>query len=913
MIVLTQQISDGHSYYIEQMFLSQGARRLQSGRGMAFLAGDRISSAMGRSAPRSPALRLYLALNAAALLSAAALMTLLAARAGGFSGPRLILISAAGAFGLAAVAAAFYLRLNPGVDRRILAKIVRAKRPLTIALAPLFLAFWCLTWFPPQYSGDAYYYFIGLYPLILCGLLAAGSALVLMVTTDAGSTTPWWADYLGKRRPALLIALATLAALGLVALIALQFGILRSSEPFWYGAGVPLLAAQVLIATLITALAFRLENWPGTRRLSADLILFILIWVIAAALWAARPVPASYWVTAPRAPNFEYYPFSDLITYDIASQFALIGQGIYNGIFFDRALYMSFLVYLHAIGGQNYQQLMSIQAALFAVFPALLFLLGKQLHSRLAGLMLAALITLRGLTGLDASAWIDTATFKHMLTDFPTAVGVAGFLVLILRWIKAPRDRLSSLIWAGGVLGLTSLLRPHVLLLLAAAALLAIWVYRPEWRRALSASALALLAFLMAVLPWMTLGPTSGSPLGFYGARVADVIAQRYPRLTATPAPIAATPAASLPTAVPATVDENLQPAPPADPGLPFVADHFLHNLVTSALLFPSTPQFLSVRGIVKEGEGFWRPKWDGRLSPLAALTLLFSLALLAFGVGIALQRDRLRGLLPIVVFLLYILANAFARTSGGRYIVPVDWILIAYFCIASAELLQAFRSSVGLGAMDVKVSPTEGRQVARMRSARSGSAATSLAARFLQRASSPLVILLMLLLLGGLIPLAGVLYPRRYARAEPGALLAQLAHYAPQAASLADLRAFQQQENAAVVEGRLLYPLYYRQGEGEPTRYAPYTSRNYPRTVFMLIGPQGTLHVMLPGAPPDLLLDASDVIVLGCRKRVQNYDMIDALVITLPDQQLGLLRSPAAPLDCPVPDPVCDNNGTCL
>ena len=113
-------------------------------------------------------------------------------------------------------------------------------------------------------------------------------------------------------------------------------------------------------------------------------------------------------------------------------------------MFFDRALYMSFLVYLHLIGGQNYQQLMSIQAAIFAVFPAVLYLVGKQLHSRTAGLVLAALITMRGLTSLDASAWIDTANFKHMLTDFPTAIGVAVFLMLVLAWLEAPRQRLSQ-------------------------------------------------------------------------------------------------------------------------------------------------------------------------------------------------------------------------------------------------------------------------------------------------------------------------------------------------------------------------------------------------------------------------------------------------------------------------------------
>ena len=135
----------------------------------------------------------------------------------------------------------------------------------------------------------------------------------------------------------------------------------------------------------------------------------------------------------------------------MASQFALIGQGLFNGMVFDRALYMSFLVYLHLIGGQDYRQLMAIQGAAFAIFPAILYLLGKRLHSRTAGLVLAALTIMRGLTSLDASAWIDTANFKHMLTDFPTAIGVSVFLLLMLRWLQAPRQRLSSLIAAGGL------------------------------------------------------------------------------------------------------------------------------------------------------------------------------------------------------------------------------------------------------------------------------------------------------------------------------------------------------------------------------------------------------------------------------------------------------------------------------
>jgi hypothetical protein len=783
------------------------------------------------------------------------------------------------------------------------------------------VAFWCLVWFPPQYTGKAYYYFIAIYPLFLCGLLASGSALIWL-TVAQGSSTPWWTDYFRKQRPALIGALLVLAACVLVALLAAQFGILKGYEPYWYGAGVPLLAAQILTALAVAVVASRWETWSTRRFLSADTVLFLLIWIVAAAIWAWRPVPASYWVTAPRPPNFQLYPFSDSATYDLASQFALIGQGLFNGVPFDRALYMSFLVYLHLIGGQNYQQLMAIQAAIFAVFPAVLYLIGRNLHSRTAGLTLAALITLRGLTSLDASAWIDTANFKHMLTDFPTAIGVALFVLLMLKWLEAPPKRLSFLMWAGGVLGLTSLLRPHVLLIMAATAVLVLWVYRPRLPRGLGAVALASMAFLMGVLPWLTLGPSSGSLAALYGARVRAVIVQRFPRPTPVPSPApapATSPIPALQTSVPPPAALSTPAAgsaavapvvPQLDPGTPFIVDHFLHSLIASALIFPTSPQLLNVRSVVKAGEEFWRPRWDGSMSPFSAVMLSLSLALAAFGVGVALQRDRLRGFLPIGVLLLYLLADSLARTSGGRYIVPVDWILILYFVIAVSELVQAAAASVAQAGPKGGNAPIAARP--RLDTRTTGTARGPRAPAALRLATHPVAVLLLILLLGALIPLAGVLFHKRYTLADAGPMLDSVSLYAPGSGTVDEIRLFLQQPDALLVEGRLLYPLHYRQGEGEPTRYAPYTARDFPRTVFVHVGPAGLLHVVLPGGRTAALPDASDAIVLGCRVHGLGFNLVQAVAVVLPDQRLGILRNPAVPLECPLPDPVCDDNGNC-
>jgi hypothetical protein len=871
---------------------------------------------MGRTAPHSPALKLCLALNSASLFGAAVLM-ILVARSVGFSGLRLFLLGATIIFGLALAAAAILLHSQPARERRLAWGISGQSQRLGIALAVVFLSFWCITWMPPQYAGDAYYYFIGLYPLILCGLLASGSALALIIIPGGASSTQWLTRYFRDHRQAIRVALLAFAIFASIALLTVQYGILRGNEPFWYGAGVPILAIQILMATVLAVLASGLVRWAGTKRISADVILFAFIWTIAAIVWAARPVPPSYWITPPRPPNYEFYPFSDSLTYDVASQFALIGQGLYNHMFFDRALYMSFLVYLHTVGGQDFQHLMSIQAALFAVFPALLYLFGKQLHSRTAGLILAALAIMRGLTSLDASAWIDTSTFKHMLTDFPAAIGVAGFLFLVLKWMGAPRERVSHLMWACAVLGLTSLLRPHVIILMGGTALLVVWLYRRQWKKSLGAVTLASLAFLVAVIPWMMLGPSSGSPITMYSERIRAVIAQRYPRPMPTPAPLPQeTPVASLPGTPPASaptpaVPPPQQPPAPADLGLPFVADHFLHNLVASALIFPDTTEFLSVRSIVKEGEDFWRPRWSGTMTPLAALLLILNLAWVAFGLGTAVQRDRLRGIVPIAALLLYAVANSLARTSGGRYIVPVDWILVGYFSVATAELIHAFRSFLGYDAAVEPASVSKRSKTGRPAALKQGRLVVVPPGHLWSNASHPLVILLLALLLGALVPMAGVLYPRRYTDAGSAALISRLQENGLQAYGSADqLNAFMQYPDAAVLQGRVLYPLYYRRNQGEPTRYAPYAPRDYPRTVFMLIGPHGMSHVILPGDTPAHLPNVSDAIVLGCWDRTDN--LISALAVVLPARHSVFVRDPSTQASCPLPAPVCDNNGNC-
>ena len=623
--------------------------------------------------------------------------------------------------------------------------------------------------------------------------------------------------------------LACLAASLVLAIFTRLGHILQNNEPFWRGAGVPLIGLQVLAALIFGVLLFQLDIRLRRRPIRLDLILFLLIWAIAAVLWSRQPIGESFWVTGPRAPNQEYYPFSDLETFDLGSQFALIGQGIFNRQFWDRALYMSFLVYLHSVGGQDYQEVMSIQAALFAVLPALLFLLGTKLHSRNAGLIIAVLTIQRGLNSLTAAPYIHSSTFKHMLTDFPTGIGLAAFVLLLLHWLESPNSRRGAVLWAAGILGLTSLLRPHVLAFLPVVLLLVLFVERGRFSSRLLMSGLSLIAFLAATSPWTFLGSGGNSLVTLYSRRIQDVVAQRYPKLFPTPAPLAPRPPES---GMPAyeesagpeeprvaqvpPLQEPVMPAPtepastPLPPGahelpppsasrFPFPVLHYVNNVITSVLIFPNSPAFLTLKDTLRSGEEFWQLRWSGRMSAVAAGMLVVNLAIIGLGVGAGLQRVRWRGLLPLAVFLIYHAINALARTSGGRYLVPVDWILVCYFGLGLAELVRLGHFLV---ALRVSAASTPRRALDAP-----------------QRSAWPvrtLLILPGLFLIGGLIPLAGVLHPLRYPPQTAAAVAASAGSYTSSLGIRSDdVAAFLAHSDAVVLDGRALYPRYYREGVG--------------------------------------------------------------------------------------------------
>ena len=698
-----------------------------------------------------------------------------------------------------------------------------------------------------------------------------------------------------KNKMAVWVGTVVLALFILAGALVVFTGIgVSHPEDYWYASGVPVLGLQIIFSLVLGALFIWLEpRWnvkPSTR---VDGLICLGLWVATAWLWAREPIRPNFFM--PDTAGNLMYPYSDSATFDIASQFALIGQGIFNGQYFDRVLYIAFLNYLHILFGQNTTLMMTAQAVVYAVYPVLVYLLGRELHSRALGVSAGVLILLRGLNSLVSATWIDLASPKMILTDFPAAIGIAFFLLLFLKWFKDP-SRKHLAVWAGAALGFTILLRTNAILLLPILLVYAWVALRPRWKYASIGSLLLVFGMLAATTPWDLRNLQNGTPMFYvYYSRIQLVLRARYGVQGDTYLP-------NIPSAVQVSQTQaglraiaRQRVAEPletkyCDTQPCKIANHFFHNLITSILFLPSSFTFDDLWNIIKLGIPYWRNDWVGAgLGVGAGIFLLLNLAVISLGFGAMWERNRVVSVIPAIVFLVYILSNALALTSGGRYIVPVDWIICVYYMAGLLQIAYWMLRFAGV------VDPFENLPPS---------------ANIESAINAPKIVsaFVMIFMLGSLIPISEMPFERRYQASsveDTLAMLEQKGMFEQANFDREELSAFLAGPRAEMFVGRLLYPRYYFAGEGELDRHYPYVPLDYPRLVFNIIGPfegGGRQHVIIPGNNPKMILHAADVVVVGC-KAEQNLDGLAVFVLS--EAGFVYLRSPQSELKCPLQSPI--------
>jgi hypothetical protein len=753
---------------------------------------------------------------------------------------------------------------------------------------------WIIYFIPPRYFHTLEDYIILTSPLLILGVLISCQTIAFILLEKDGKIAALKQCWLRNKKNLMIWAAVSAIFIMVWAFIAIsRIGLSANNEDYWYEAGVPVLGWQVLLGLLIGLLFTKLETSAvlGKRLfLKGDLLIFMLIWLVGGFLWAQTPVPNGFLNPGPYPPTYETYPYADAARFDLMSQYALIGQGLNNGHPYNRPAYPAFLVFLHVISGQNYEQNMLVQAAIYGVFPALIYLIAKFLLSRSAGVAVSALIIMRGINGIAATNMINLSSQKQMLTEFPVAIGVASILVMCILWIRHPRKLFLPLL-AGGVFGVTFYLRQTIL------GFFPVVLFLPALRRMQTGKmkVVTALIFLLGVLTVMTpyyLKNVAINPENIYPSvikKIVSVVEKRYPKTRKEVPP--KTNLHDSPISPDLAQNEFL----PGDEIVPtgidnenfiLIGTHFLHNIITSVLILPNSFAFENLKASIRAENSFWQASWDGKLNFEQSLILAFNLFLLSLGIVVAVKKQRLVGLLPLIFGACYNFTSALGRTSGGRYIVPSDWIVVLYFIIGSFQACEWLLGMLGLHEKAVDM----------------GAGDIVRSERIEHIYNKVLPVTIGLLLLGTLLILPDFIFPRQFQEITREQLQHTVLKYDLGENKKYLLTLLESDRQTKIWFGKIMYPRYYGAGFGEVLSFFPYATLDYPRLAFYLIGPSDTKNVLLMGPVPVGLKNNSNAIIVGCKEK----DHIDAIVIVLTDNpgQSAHFREPLPGTTCPLPEP---------
>lgn len=684
----------------------------------------------------------------------------------------------------------------------------------------------------------------------------------------------------------LVPSVAALGGLVFVALLMSWTGLgLSPDRTGWDMPGVPLMATQVLLAWLIAAaLMWLFSRSAGKWKLSKlDWAACIALWLLAVVLWLSQPLTPTFFSPRPQPPNAEFYPYSDAATHDLITQNVLIGEGF--GASAEKPLYSFFLAVTHFIVGQSYTNVVAVQVALLALLPVVLYLLANKMHHRFAGFLLALLIILRERNTITLSGQLSVSHSKLLMTDLPTALALAGLCLLVLNWLTADRRLLRWPLWVGAALGGLLLLRSQTAIFLPPLLLIAFWRSGPNWKSRFQYAGILLLGFVLVAVPWMLRNQFVNGQFGLSQSQQGLYLAKQYSLNPEANDP-------GFPPNTPVSEYSSLGFARvvefttqyPAEVAR-FITAHFLHNEVSAFLALPirfdladKIVTFYNLRSywIGQEAKlwsdccglnshisnsPYWN-QWDGAFPPEAVLPLATNLVLLSVGLAAAWRQYRWLGLLPLGMHLIYNFSTALARVSGWRLNLPVDWVLLLYYCIGIAQLtLIAWSYFSG--------------------SKREGPASKSRKVVYGWRSEGMTRLALIVLALGLVIPLTEAAIPPQFARIAKAEAVGAWQSSALASQAPLDIEAFLDQPGAVVLNGRALWPRYYATDAGEPGGQWPaFNPLSFARLGFVLIGPQPAQVVLPLQASPAAFPNAGDVIIYGCR--VGEY--VRAAAVLFPD-----------------------------
>jgi Dolichyl-phosphate-mannose-protein mannosyltransferase len=705
-----------------------------------------------------------------------------------------------------------------------------------------------------------------------------------------------WSVFFEQKKLFVITGFLVGALLGLSAWVAWTGLGLTPEVQGWLPPGTPIIFSQLFLAWLIglpfiiwrgvieKAPAGFQETPPGRIRL--DMIICIVLWCAAFLLWWGEPMrKEGYFTSSPAAPNFEHYPFSDALIYDQAAQNILIGAEQNNKTIL-RPLYVFSLMFLHVIGGQKYENVILIQILFLAIVPVLAYLLTSMLGGRAAGVLTAILIIFREKNAIALTNVIEVSHSKLLMSDVPMMALMLLMMYFLVRWLRGFLDNDYLGIITGASFGMLMLVRSHQAQLIIPVLLLGMlfsggFQLKRSFRRVL----VFVFGFAIIVAPWVWRNyEVNGKPeiesTEFYISWYAGAYTEPADTVNILPSESPDDYSARIKRQIFQYIIHH-----PVELATVYTS-YFIRNEIDSVIYLPMSLKLDDMRSYISRMQ-FWSEPLLG-FTIGSGLIFSISLGLIVFGIAIAAQRLGFLGLMPLFIHFAYNFSMTLARISGWRFVLPVDWVMELYYCAGLAALtvltISLISNKLSMGIYN----KNDDEEIAN----------PAVASFKLQR-----LLLIFFLLLGLSLPATEMLIPDRYPDSDANKLLAQ--HMVGgfllengNRITAADVKTFIETETAAVVlNGRALYPLFYKQGDfvGDDNPFSLLV-RNLDRLQFTYIGSENALVFIQLDRSPRYFPNASDVFIIGCRQA----GGIKALAVKVNDQTSFLTTSPWQGLACP-------------
>ncbi len=629
--------------------------------------------------------------------------------------------------------------------------------------------------------------------------------------------------------------------------------------------GVPLLEGQVWymagLVVLILCLAGAWSRLPESarrgRKLNVDLLVCLVLWVLAAVLWLSLPLPNhNYFAPDRLPPNNSIYPFSDAEQYDMNSLW--VWKGSIKDTVISKPLYVTFLALLHALVGLDYSKMILLQTLVLAILPAVLYLIGREMHSRLSGLVLALFAILREMNSIQAINTANVSNSKLLLSDLPATLLVCVLVLVMIRWIKSSDGRIGLRPFLiGGIIGCLNLMRIQTMLLEPFAILVFILHYRKNFRKILTAGAVFLLAVSLVLVPVLV---RNHSITGTYWVDSPSTSSALYRFfLDASESELDIPQASSEEemldrniSVISQVLRQNLGNV------VSMMLDNFMRNFISTLLIFPvRLGNGAGFQDFMQIHEPFWSDVYSqGNI--WNALVIVFNLAIISIGVASTARKQMPALRLVTGFYLVYSLSSALVRLSGWRYIMPVDWLAMAFFAFGLIECLRqvcarwlgwnGFGEVDGLTVYNAQVAPV--------------------AFTWKPAAAYGLLFFLAGASVGIRADLIPADYPA-YTRAEVCSAIQTALVGSEWEDQSAELNEFCLREDVRAYEGIGVYPRFFKQGTGFYKRnYDPFFGiQDYGRLVFRTVGaPNSKVYIKTDDADIHFP-DGTPVYVVGTEK----------------------------------------------